>query len=63
LALWRSYGWRGVYFRYLARCVYEPFLAAWHQQDIPALLSQHGFDLVSQDIGMPMRHVLARKRG
>jgi len=63
LALWRSYGWRGVYFRYLARCVYEPFLTAWHQQDITALLSQHGFELVSHDLGVPMRHVLARKRG
>jgi ubiquinone/menaquinone biosynthesis C-methylase UbiE len=61
LWLWHNYGWRGIYFRSLARRLHEPFLAAWHQQDIPALLKQHGFELVQHDIGMPMRHVLARK--
>lgn len=56
-----QHGWRGVYFHYLARFVYEPFLNAWHRQDIPTLLSQHGFTLMQHDMGMPMRHVLARK--
>lgn len=61
MALWRNYGWRGIYFHVLARFIHEPFLAAWHKQDIPALLQQHGFELVQHELGMPMRHVLARK--
>jgi ubiquinone/menaquinone biosynthesis C-methylase UbiE len=62
LALLRNYGWRGVYFHALAKRLHEPFLAAWHKQDIPDLLEQNGFELIAQDVGMPVRHVLARKR-
>jgi hypothetical protein len=61
LALWRNYGWRGMYFHALACFIHEPFLAAWHKQDIPTLLQQHGFELIQHELGMPMRHVLARK--
>ena len=61
LQLWREYGWRGVYFRVMAKKTYEPFVAAWHKQDMPALLQQHGFELVQHELGMPMRHLLARK--
>ncbi len=60
--LWQQHGWRGVYFHRLARFVYEPFLAAWHCQNIPALLTEHGFEVLQHELGMPMRHVLARKR-
>lgn len=62
LALLRNYGWRGIYFHALAKHLHEPFLAAWHKQDIPDLLQQNGFELIVQDVGMPVRHVLARKR-
>jgi ubiquinone/menaquinone biosynthesis C-methylase UbiE len=61
LQLWREYGWRGLYFSIMAKKTYEPFVAAWHQQDLPTLLQQHGFELVQHELGMPMRHVLARK--
>ncbi|HRG50019.1 MAG TPA: class I SAM-dependent methyltransferase [Pseudomonadales bacterium] len=61
LTLLRKYGWRGLYFYVLAKKLHEPFLLAWHKQDIPALLKQHGFEVVSHEIGVPMRHVLARK--
>lgn len=61
LTLLQQHGWRGVYFRTLAHFVHEPFLTAWHQQDIPTLLAQHGFSLVQHNTGVPMRHVLARK--
>jgi ubiquinone/menaquinone biosynthesis C-methylase UbiE len=59
--LLHHYGWRGLYFHALAHFVYDPFLRAWHQQDVPALLAQHGFTLLQHDIGMPMRHLIARK--
>lgn len=61
LALWRDYGWRGLYFHALARFVHEPFLDAWHRQDLPALFARHGFTLLRNDVGVPMRHLLARK--
>ncbi len=61
LALLREYGWRGLYFYVLAKKLNEPFLMAWHKQDIPALLKQHGFEVIQHDIDVPMRHVLARK--
>lgn len=60
LQLWREYGWRGVYFGLMAARIYEPFIEAWHRQDLPALLEAHGFDVVQHELGMPMRHVLAR---
>lgn len=59
--LYRQFGWRGPYFALLARRVHEPFINAWHQQDFAALLSRHGFTLLHEQTGMPMRHWLARK--
>lgn len=61
LAICRHYGWRGVYFHLLARFLNEPFLAAWHQQDLPALFAAHGFEVLDHDVGVPMRHLLLRK--
>jgi ubiquinone/menaquinone biosynthesis C-methylase UbiE len=60
--LYRQHGWRGLYFYTLAHFVYEPFLTAWHQQDIPALLASHGFHVLQHDLGMPVRHILAEYR-
>lgn len=61
VTLWRQHGWRGIYFYVLAQFVYEPFLKAWHQQDLPALFSRHGFELQRNEVDVPMRHLLARK--
>lgn len=57
----RRYGWRGAYFRALAHHVHEPFLDAWHKQDFGALLAEHGFRLVEDDIGCPFRFFLAER--
>lgn len=62
LALWRQFGWRGIYFHLLAHKLNEPFIAAWHRQNLPELLHKHGFVLEQEQLGVPMRHVLARKR-
>lgn len=59
--LWRRYGWRGVYFKHLATRVYEPFVDAWHQRDIGNWLEENGFTLLQDEVGMPIRHVIARK--
>lgn len=59
---WRQHGWRGVYFKLLARNVFEPFADAWHRQDFTALLLAHGFTLHSDDTtGCPLRILHARK--
>lgn len=57
----RRFGWRGLYFRWLAGFVHEPFLAAWHKLDFPALLREHGFEPVIDESGCPSRFLLARR--
>lgn len=59
--LWRGFGWRGLYFKWLARHVFEPFVAAWHKQDFKALLRAHGFEVLEDDTGCPFRFVLAQR--
>jgi ubiquinone/menaquinone biosynthesis C-methylase UbiE len=60
--LWRGYGWRGIYFKWLAQHAFEPFMPAWHKQDFPALLRESGFDVLENDNGCPFRFVLAERR-
>jgi ubiquinone/menaquinone biosynthesis C-methylase UbiE len=57
----QRWGARGLYFALLAKWMHEPFVEGWHQRDVPAWLHAHGFALVSDDIGMPMRFVVARR--
>ena len=61
-ALWKSHGWRGVYFRLLARRVHEPFADAWHKLDFAALLAEHGFIVETDEADCPIRFILARRR-
>jgi ubiquinone/menaquinone biosynthesis C-methylase UbiE len=61
-ALWRRYGWRGLYFRLLARRVYEPYLDGWHSRDHRAWFAAHGFDLEEDADRMPWRMLVARTR-
>jgi ubiquinone/menaquinone biosynthesis C-methylase UbiE len=60
--LWRLFrlgGVRALYFRLLATIVYEPFVHEWHRKDPESWLSQHGFRLLTDEIGMPMRTLTA----
>jgi ubiquinone/menaquinone biosynthesis C-methylase UbiE len=59
--IWRQYGWRGLYFRLLARRVHEPFADAWHGQDVAARLAEQGFQLLQDDTGCPFRFILAQR--
>lgn len=59
--MWRHHGWKGLYFRALARRAHEPFAAAWHKQDVAALLAEHGFRLLEEETGCPFRFLLARR--
>lgn len=59
--LFRRHGWRGVYFRWMARRVFEPFAGAWHKLDFHALLAEHGFTVVRDEIGCPFRFLVAER--
>jgi ubiquinone/menaquinone biosynthesis C-methylase UbiE len=59
--LLRKYGWRGIYFWWLARFVHEPFVAAWQKRDVPAWLARHGFELIEDRDLFPARLITARK--
>ncbi len=61
ISLFRKYGWKGPYFKLLARFVYEPFVEAWHKRDLKKWFQEHGFELVDDNVGMPLRHTVARK--
>jgi ubiquinone/menaquinone biosynthesis C-methylase UbiE len=58
----RRYGLKGLYFSWFAKTIHEPFLDPWHQCDLKGLFNKHGFDLVIDEVGMPIRYILARKR-
>ncbi|HET7651114.1 MAG TPA: class I SAM-dependent methyltransferase [Gammaproteobacteria bacterium] len=60
--LWRRYGWRGLYFRWLAGFVFEPYVRAWHQRDVKASLARAGFELLEDRLVFPSRLIVARKR-
>jgi ubiquinone/menaquinone biosynthesis C-methylase UbiE len=62
LAMYKSYGLSGFYFKWLAHFVNEPFVTAWHKRDIPNWLATHGFELLKNDRSMPAHYLLARKK-
>ena len=61
--MWRLHGWRGLYFRALARRAHEPFAEAWHRQDVSAVLALHGFQVLEEETGCPFRFILAQRDG
>jgi SAM-dependent methyltransferase len=61
LRLARRHGLRALYFRLLARAVHEPFAEAWHRRDTCAWLADHGFDVLEDRTGVPLRTLLCRR--
>ena len=59
--VWRSYGWRGVYFRAMALRTHEPFVRAWHKTDLKTWFATHGFTLVDDADHMPWRLLEAHR--
>ena len=59
--LFRRFGWRGIYFKLLARHMHEPFLAPWHAKDHAQWLQKNGFSLVEDDQSCPIHWWRARK--
>ncbi len=58
----KEHGIKGLYFSWFAKTIHEPFLEAWHDCKLKSLFERHGFDLIVDEIGMPIRYILARKR-
>lgn len=54
-------GWSKLYFKLLAKRVYEPFVEAWHKLDKPQLLAEAGFTNVQTRAGMPIAFWTAEK--
>jgi ubiquinone/menaquinone biosynthesis C-methylase UbiE len=59
--LFKHYGFKGIYFGLLARFVFEPFLNAWHTAATPEFFAAFGFECVSDQHSMPLRHIVLRK--
>lgn len=57
--LLERFGWRGLYYWWLARFVNEPFAALWHKRDVGAWLSAHGFTLREDRLLFPSRLLIA----
>lgn len=63
-SLWhlaKRYGFYGLYFRTLASLAFEPFVASWHSRNIEESFKAYGFELISDEDQLPVRHILARK--
>lgn len=60
--LFRRYGLRGIYFHWLARGVYEPFLQDWQSLgDHAKWLAEAGFELVETTVDVPFQFLVAKK--
>jgi len=60
--LLRRFGWRGPYFRFLARNTYEPFVAPWQAKNHEEWLSQNGFSMLEEDQSCPIHWWRVQKR-
>ncbi|MCC6765363.1 MAG: class I SAM-dependent methyltransferase [Deltaproteobacteria bacterium] len=58
-ALARREGRRGLYFAAMAKWMYEPFVAGWHGRAVASWLAAHGFRVLGDERGVPIRFVSA----
>ncbi len=61
LRLLRVGGPRALYFKLLAKFAFEPYVRVWHRKDPGPWLARHGFRLLKDEIGVPMRFISAQK--
>lgn len=62
LRLVRNHGLKGLYFHFLAKGVYEPFLHDWQSLgDHGRWLVDSGFELMDQTVDVPFQFLVARK--
>ena len=61
IALFRQFGLKGLYYRFLATYPHEPYIEEWHGRDVKLLVESHGFQLISDMNGMPEQTIVAVK--
>ncbi len=59
--MFKRFGFSGLYFRFLAKRVFEPFVAAWHKKDYADWAQRHGFKLIKDATEMPVRYLVLEK--
>lgn len=59
--MFKNHGFTGLYFKYLAHSVHEPYVQAWHKQNVTEVLAEHGFDCVISKQQMPFNLYMAKK--
>jgi ubiquinone/menaquinone biosynthesis C-methylase UbiE len=59
--LFKEFGLRGLYYRFLAIVAHEPYVKEWQQKEIKSWLESQGFDLVSNVNNMPEEMIVAQK--
>lgn len=59
--LFKTYGIKGIYFKFLATQVFEPFLNAWHNKNYTEWFETHGFTLIEDKNDCPIRIMIAKK--
>lgn len=60
-SLWRQHGWRGIYFRMLAKLVTEPYLDQWHGRNVIEWATKHGFAVEKDESAVPFRRIVLRR--
>jgi ubiquinone/menaquinone biosynthesis C-methylase UbiE len=61
LQLLREFGLRGLYYRFLATFIHEPYINDWQDRDIKSSLESYGFAMVSNINSMPEEKIVAKK--
>jgi len=61
LTMLRKYGFYGLYFRFLAKLVHEPFIHAWHNTNYQRWAEESGFIVEEDRHEMPVRYFKLRK--
>jgi ubiquinone/menaquinone biosynthesis C-methylase UbiE len=60
-SLFKLAGFKGLYFHFLARVVYEPYVEEWHSIDAKNWFEDHGFKLLKDQTRLPFRVLVAKK--
>ena len=60
-SLVKKWGWRGFYFGLMARTIKEPFIDAWHHQNMTQKFAEFGFELIEDKDSLPIRRLIAKK--
>lgn len=59
--LFKDFGFRGLYFRFLASLAHEPYTQEWQEKEVKPWLENHGFKVVSNFVSMPEEMIVAQK--